>query len=185
MLPCLKNDSVLSPREFRDRLAIRYQKPLLQMPGICDGCGARFSLDHGLNCANGGNLIRRHNEVLDVAGQLAALAFPHVTKKPAVRDGSGDEDGLICDLAVRGVWNPQTEALFDFRVVNTDAQSYVTRPVLAVLDSFAKAKKAKHHQACMDRRADFTPFIISTDGVLHCEAEHFLKRLAARLSDQC
>ena len=62
VLPCPKNDSVLSPREFRDGLAIRYQKPLLQMPGTCDGCGALF-LEHGLNCANGGNLIRRHNEV--------------------------------------------------------------------------------------------------------------------------
>ena len=61
VLPCPKNDSVLSPREFRDGLAIRYQKPLLQMPGTCDGCGALFSLEHGLNCANGGNLIRRHN----------------------------------------------------------------------------------------------------------------------------
>ena len=63
VLPCPKNDSVLSPREFRDGLAIRYQKPLLQMPGICDGCGAPFSLEHWLNRADGGNLIRRHNEV--------------------------------------------------------------------------------------------------------------------------
>ena len=101
MLPCPKNDSVLSPREFRNGLANRYQKPLLQMPGTCDGCGALFSLEHGLNCANGGNLIRRHNEVGDVTGQLAALAFPHVTKEPVVRHGSGDEDGLICDLPAR------------------------------------------------------------------------------------
>ena len=36
----------------------------------------------------------------------------------------------------------------------------------------------------MDRRADFTPFIVSTDGVIHREAEHFLKRLAARLADK-
>ena len=98
----------------------------------------------------------------DVAGQLAALAFPHVTKEPVVRHGSGDEDGLICDLVVRGVWNPQTEALFDVRVVNTDAQSYVTCPVVAFLESIARAKKAKHHQACMDRHADFTSFIVST-----------------------
>ena len=88
----------------------------------------------------------------------------------------------MCDLAVRGVWNTQTEALFDFRVVNTDAQSYASRPVAAVLETVAKAKKAKHHQVCIERRADFTPFVVSTDGVLHREAEHFLKRLAARLS---
>ena len=34
------------------------------------------------------------------------------------------------------------------------------------------------------RRADFTPFIVSMDGVIHREAEHFLKRLAARLADK-
>ena len=48
--PSVKNDTVLSPQEFRDRLAVRYNKPLLKLPGSCDGCGAAFSLDHGLNC---------------------------------------------------------------------------------------------------------------------------------------
>ena len=77
--PSVKNDTVLSPQEFRDGLAVRYNKPLLKLPGSCDGCGAAFSLDHGLNCAKGGNVIRRHNEVRDALGQLAALAYPHVT----------------------------------------------------------------------------------------------------------
>ena len=79
----------------------------------------------------------------DVTGQLAALAFSHVTKEPVVRHGSGDEDGLICDLAVRGVWNPQTEALLDVRVVNTDAQSYVTSPVVAVLGELRKGQESQ------------------------------------------
>ena len=38
------------------------------------------------------------------------------------------------------------------------------------------------HQACIERRADCTPVVVSIDGVLHREAKHFLKRLAARLS---
>ena len=61
--------------------------------------------------------------------------------------GEGDQEGLVCDLAVRGVWNPQTEALFDFRVVNTDAQSYYSRSVSAVIESAAKAKKGKALEA--------------------------------------
>ena len=83
--PSVKNDTVLSPQEFRNGLAMRYNKPLLNLPGSCDGCGAAFSLDHGLNCAKGGNVIRRHNEVRDALGQLAALAYPHVTVEPVVR----------------------------------------------------------------------------------------------------
>ena len=148
-------------------------QPLLQLPGLCDGCGKRFSLDHGLNCPNGGNVIRRHNEIRDVTGQLASLAYGHVTTEPVVRSlgtGGNDDGGLVCDLAVRGVWNPQT-----------DASSYVNRPVRSVLDSAATAKKIKHKQACADRRADFTPFVCSTDGAVHREGQHFLRRLAARL----
>ena len=164
---------------------MRYSKPLLQLPGLCDGCGKRFSLDHGLNCPNGGNVIRRHNEIRDVTGQLASLAYGHVTTEPVVRSpgtGGSDDGGLVCDLAVRGVWNPQTDVLLDFKVVNTDASSYVNRPVRSVLESAATAKKIKHKQACADRRADFTPFVCSTDGAVHREGQHFLRRLAARLA---
>lgn len=40
---------------------------------------------------------------------------------------------LIADLGVRGVWQPQTEALFDIRVIDTDAQSNAHCSVNAVL----------------------------------------------------
>ena len=144
--PSIKNNAALSPREFRDGVAMRYHKPLVQMPSVCDGCGAEFSVDHGLNCPKGGNVIECHNEIRDVTGQLASMAFSHVTSEPVVREastagGERDQCGLVCDLAVRGVWHPQTEALFDFRVCNADAQLYANRPVTAVLDSLAQAKK--------------------------------------------
>ena len=168
---------------------MRYHKPLVQMPSVCDGCGAEFSVDHGLNCPKGGNVIERHNEIRDVTGQLASMAFSHVTSEPVVREAStarGERDhcGLVCDLAVRGVWHPQTEALFDFRVCNADAQSYANRPVTAVLDSLAQAKTTKHAQACRQRRADFTPFIVTTDGVIQREGQHFLRCLASRLANK-
>ena len=69
-----------------------------------------------------------------MVGQLASMAYAHVTREPVVRESRehGDGRGLVCNLAVRGVWQPQTEALFDFRVCNADAQSYVNRHVTAV-----------------------------------------------------
>ena len=66
------------------------------------------------------------NDSLQV-GQLAALAYPHVTVEPVVREPAAHnptDTGLVCDLAVRGLWSSQTEALIDCRIVNTDAQSY-------------------------------------------------------------
>ena len=50
----------LTAQEFRDALALRYQKPLFNVPSNCDGCGSPFSLDHALICRRGGLIIQRH-----------------------------------------------------------------------------------------------------------------------------
>jgi len=42
---------------------------------------------------------------------------------------------------VRGVWQPQAEALFDVCVVDTDAQSYAHRTVSAVLSTAEKEEE--------------------------------------------
>ena len=49
VIPNGKNNTGLSPYEFRDGLAVRYGKALLNLPASCDGCGARFSAEHGMN----------------------------------------------------------------------------------------------------------------------------------------
>ena len=36
--------------QFRDQLAMRYHREPVSLPSICDGCGASFSLQHGLDC---------------------------------------------------------------------------------------------------------------------------------------
>ena len=120
IFPSVKNDTVLSPQELRDGLAVRYNKRLLKLLGSCDGCGVAFSLDHGLNCAKGGNVIRRQNEIRDALGQLAALAYPHVTVEAVVFEPAAHnptDTRLACDLAVRGLWSSQTEALIDCPIV--------------------------------------------------------------------
>ena len=39
-----------------------------------------------------------------------------------------------------------------------------------------------YEQAVVERRGNFTPIVLSVDGLLHREAEHFLKRMAANLA---
>ena len=61
-----------------------------------------------------------HCEVRDVAWQVASTVYSHVTPEPVVREqGTGPSDGrgLVCEMAVRGVWNPQMQMLFDFKIV--------------------------------------------------------------------
>ena len=54
VLPLARSQFDLLAQEFRDGLALRYKKPLLSVPSVCDGCGAQFSIEHALECRFGG-----------------------------------------------------------------------------------------------------------------------------------
>ena len=62
-------------------------------------------------------------------------------------ENEGDGVVLIADLGVRGVWQPQVEALFDVRVTDTDAPSYVAKSVSSVLAAAEEEKKGKYGAA--------------------------------------
>ena len=49
-------------------------------------------------------------------------------------------DALIVDLRIQAVWKSQVDAIFDIRVVDTDAPSYRIHPPQVVLQS-AEAEK--------------------------------------------
>jgi hypothetical protein len=184
VLPLAQHHFDLSEMEFRDALALRYHKPLLRAPAFCDGCSEPFSVRHALKCKKGGLIILRHNEIRDAVGDLASLVWKGVSKEPIVQEANDTmgKPALVADLSIRGVWQPQAVALLDVRVIDTDAQSYVARPVREVLMSAESAKKRKYVEASTERRASFTPFVSSVDGALGGEAHTFLKLLAERLS---
>ena len=70
----VESNHYLSAQEFQDALAIRYCKPLLNLPPMCDGCGAPSSLNHFLICRRSGLVVQCHNEIRDAIGDLVALA---------------------------------------------------------------------------------------------------------------
>ena len=85
----------------------------------------------------------------------------------------------LSDLCIRGVWVPQAEALFGICIV---VWSYHDHTPLAVLCSAEHNKKLKYSQACQDRKATFTPLVLSVDGMIGCEAAAFFRRIADLLS---
>ena len=89
---------------------------------------------------------------------------------------------LNTDVRIRGVWQSQVDALFDVRVVDTDAPSYQSRSPQAVLCTAEVEKRRKYGAACLARRASFTPLCFSVDGLFGSEADYFLRRLADSLS---
>ena len=89
---------------------------------------------------------------------------------------------LIADLGIRGIWQLQTDALVDIRVVDTDAPSNIKRAVVAVLQAAEQEKKKKYLEAVQTRRATFSHFVVSVDRVLGREANVLIKRLAEKIA---
>jgi len=105
-----------------------------------------------------GLIVQRHNEIQNAIGDLAALLWGQVKRElPVVSEDSATDETLIADLGIRGVWSPQSEALFDICVTNTDAQSYLSQVPDQVLFRAEVEKKHKYSAAATARRAHFTP----------------------------
>uniref|UniRef100_A0A1X7U883 Uncharacterized protein n=1 Tax=Amphimedon queenslandica TaxID=400682 RepID=A0A1X7U883_AMPQE len=156
-------------------MVLRYGKPLLQLPLVCDGSGSEFSVTHALDCRKGGLVTQRHNEVRDTICSLASIVWGQVTREPIVNDSldSGDSS-LIADVAICRVWQRQAMLFFDVRVLDTDAKSYLHRSPHSIL---ATAEREKYFAACVDSHVSFTPLCFSVDGLMGTEAKSFLDRL--------
>ena len=69
------------------------------------------------------------------------------------------------------------EALFDIKVIDTDAPHRNCSPE-AIPETGAIEKKRVYEQTVVEQRGNFSPIVLSVDGLLHRrEAEHFLKRI--------
>jgi hypothetical protein len=67
---------------------------------------------------------------------------------------SPPQASLVANLSVRGVWQPQVPALFDIRVVDSDAPSYLNKSPEGVLKIAEREKKLKYGKACEDCHAN-------------------------------
>ena len=67
--------------------------------------------------------------------------------------------------------------MLDVCFIDTDAQSYASCTVDAVLCSAEQEKKRKCSSSVEESRALITPFVVSVDGVLGHDAQHLMKHL--------
>ena len=72
--------------------------------------------------------------------------------------------------------------MFDIRIVNPDAGSYLCMTPEKAISKAEKEKKDLYLQAFLERRRIFTPMVYSADGIPRAEALAAQKRLAALLS---
>jgi hypothetical protein len=86
------------------------------------------------------------------------------------------------DVLIRGFWAKGTDCIIDVQVTDTDAKSNRSKDPMKVLDAHEKEKKRKYLKPCLKQRRNFTPFVVSADGLLGKEAEVLLNRLAGKIS---
>ena len=85
------------------------------------------------------------------------------------------------DISAHSFWKRGTTAMFDIRIVNLDAGSYLRMTSEKSLAKTEKEKKDLCLQACLERRRTCTPMVYSADGIPGAEALAAQKRLAALL----
>ena len=107
----------MSPIEIKDGIGIRYKKPLLCIPDMCDGCGSNFDLSHALSSKKGGLVTRHHNTIRDAIANVSLLAWNQIRIEPFVRETNSLDDlpALITDIGILSVWLPQVEGLMDVK----------------------------------------------------------------------
>ena len=83
------NGTDLGAQEWRDTLFLWYGLKPLDLPTHCDGCQAKFSVSHILDCIKGGLVMARHNELRDRGSDLAGKAFTPslVRDNPLIHSG--------------------------------------------------------------------------------------------------
>jgi hypothetical protein len=86
------------------------------------------------------------------------------------------------DLLVKEFWDSSTAAVFDVRVTDLDGATNQTKTTETILKQHEQEKKNKYLQACIKERRHFTPFVVSTDGMLGEEAKRVLQRIAGTLA---
>ena len=207
VVPTEKNGTVLTGTEWRDSVGLRYNLSPQGMQCQCDGCNSAMTVEHALSCKKGGLVHARHDLLRNEFHNLCCEATmpslcvrePNIylrTRQPRQRASRGSSTPTALppqtpttteergDVGCIGFWRSGRETIFDIRITDTDAKSYLPTEVSKVLERQEKEKKGKYLTSCLEMRKDFTPLVYSVDGVAGREARSAEKRLASMLADK-
>ena len=92
----------MNKEEFRDALALRYDKFIPGLPSRCP-CGNHFNPSHAMDCKNGGFVHARHDNLRNLEAALLSDVCKDVIIEPYLQPITGEE--------------------FDLRSANTDGEA--------------------------------------------------------------
>ena len=188
VLPLEDQGFTLNKGEFRDALAIRYNKRIRGLPSQCP-CGQRYDLNHALNCKRGGFVIMRHNNIRDFEANLMRLVCNDVETEPPLQPLQGEKTGGLTgdearpDIRARGIWRNGQNAFFDVRVTNLNCSSQNDQPAKKIYAKHEAEKKRAYNERVMQvEHGSFTPLIYSVNGGVGPECDRYHKHLAERIA---
>ena len=79
---------------------------------------------------------------------LASQAWTQVIKELIIREALPGLEAMVGDISIRGVWQPQSTAVFDVRITDSDAPSYLHQSPIQVLRAAEREMKVKYSSAC-------------------------------------
>jgi hypothetical protein len=162
-----------------------------------------------MNCKKGGLIIQRHDELKYVLGSICQIAVGHSlvhdepeintsllqentkvknkstvnnNKQPSTRKSRADRGDERGDLLVSKFWDNVNATIFDMRVTYLDGPTNSTKAVDTILRQHEQEKKNKYLGPCIKARKHFTPFVVSTDGMLGPEAKKTLQRASGKIA---
>jgi hypothetical protein len=183
--------SFRAKRDFRDLLRLRYGMEVDGLPPVC-ACDRPNTVAHTQQCAKGGFIIHRHDEMAKLFAVECKKVFVDVECEPGLDVLEGEEfkygsanreDEARSDVRVRGFWGNRKNAFFDFRVFYPFAASYFGKSLRATYRDCGKAKKREYEERVGQvEDGSFTPMVMSSAGGMGPEMVVALKYLAARLA---
>ena len=180
VLPLRDHGITLNKEEFRDALALRYNRTVTNLPSKC-ACGEIFNINHAMNCKKGGFVSIRHDTIRDFEANLLKKVCADVEIEPKLQPVNNDEARL--DVRARGFWRPGQSAFFDVRLTNTNAEPQVNTPIEKVYVKHENEKKRKYNDRVLNNEhGSFTPLVFSIDGGMSRENMLYHKHLAEKIA---
>ena len=85
---------------------------------------------------------------------------------------------------IRGLWDRQVNAIIDFKLGDSDADTYMYKPMTSLLARWENIKRYKHGKHCYAQRKHFSSFVLSVDGMVVMEVLVVLSQLSRFMAEK-
>jgi len=191
-LPLANHNFDMNKGEFRDAIALRYNKHISGLPSIC-ACGSNFNVTHAMNCKRGGFINARHDNIRDFEASLLSKVCKDVETEPPLQQVTNEQMPRSAntsaearlDIRARSFWRRGQNAYFDVRVTNANAASQSNSTIRSILKKHETEKKRAYNQRVMQiEHGTFTPLVFTVSGSMGPESSIYHKALAEKISEK-